>query len=126
MNSGSENNFGNVCNLTYLNETMGGNKELIREILDIFLKQTPQDLQDVNDAVGNGDYLKIKAYSHKMKSSVSIVGISTAVTILQQMEDLGAKGEGIENIKELNERLNLICKQAINEIEREKLISYNR
>ena len=60
MNTESENNFGNVCNLTYLNETMGGNRELIREIPDIFLKQTPQELQEINDAVDNVDYLKSK------------------------------------------------------------------
>lgn len=120
MNTESENELGNICNLTYLNEMMGGNRELMVEILDLFLKQTPQELQDVKDAVDNGDYLKIKTYSHKMKSSVGIIGISAVLTILQQMEDLGAKGEGIENIKELNKKLNLICNQAINEIEKRK------
>jgi len=115
------NNFGeNICNLGYLSETMAGEKHLIKEIIDIFLKQFPEELQCINDAIKKTDYALIKSIAHTMKSSVLIIGISSVVPVLQEIEDLGRTAVNIEKIKELNQKLNVICMQAISEIEREK------
>src|ERR1035437_9355406 len=110
----------NICDLKYLTEMMGGKKSLIKEIIDVFLKQVPEELQSINDAILKTDYATIKNFAHTMKSSVSIMGISVLTPVLQEMEDLGAKSADIEKIKELNQKLNLLCKQAIEEIEIEK------
>ncbi len=116
----SEKNIDKVCNLNYITEIMGGDKHLIKEIIDVFLKQVPEELQSINDAIIKTDYAVIRKFAHTMKSSVSVMGITALTPVLQEMEDLGAKVTGIEKIKELNQKLNLICKQAIEEIESEK------
>ena len=110
----------NICNLTYLSELMGGKKHLIEEIMDVFLKQVPEELQSINDAIEKINYATIKGVAHTMKSSVSIMGISVLIPILQEMEDLGSNGTSIEKIKELNRKLILLCNQAIEEIKIEK------
>jgi len=110
----------NVCNLHYLTDMMEGKKHLIKGVMDAFTKQVPEELNSINDAVTKVNYMIIKNFAHTMKSSVSIMGISTLAAVLQEMEQLGAKQENIEKIKELNQTLNLICKQAIAEIEKEK------
>lgn len=110
----------NVCNFNYLSEMVNGKKNLITEIMDTFLKQIPQELQSINDAVLKKDYPLIKSLAHKMKSSVSIMGISSLTPVLQEMMELGEKATDIEKIKELNQKLNLICKKAMEEIEKEK------
>ena len=118
-------NIKNVCDLKYLTETMGGNKKLIKEIMDVFLKQVPKDLSGLNAAVIKADYPNIKSFAHTLKSSVSIMGISVLAPILYEMEEL-AKGAASpdsyrdEKIKKLNNQLNSICRQAIEEIEKEK------
>jgi HPt (histidine-containing phosphotransfer) domain-containing protein len=111
---------GNVCDLNYLSELMGGKKHLIEEIMDVFLKQVPEELQSINDAIEKINYAAIKGVAHTMKSSVSIMGISVLTPILQEMEDLGSNGTSIEKIKELNRKLILLCNQAIEEIKIEK------
>jgi HPt (histidine-containing phosphotransfer) domain-containing protein len=110
----------NVCDLNYLSELMGGKKHLIEEIMDVFLKQVPEELQSINDAIEKINYAAIKGVAHTMKSSVSIMGISVLIPILQEMEDLGSNGTSIEKIKELNRKLILLCNQAIEEIKIEK------
>src|ERR1035437_9402442 len=109
-----------VSNLGYLYETMGGNKKLIQEIMDVFLKQAPEELSALNKAVEKKDYTTIKNFSHTMKSSVSIMGITALADILKEMEELAKNSTNIEKIKLLNDTLNAICKQAIEEIEKEK------
>ena len=110
----------NVCDLKYLIEMMGFKKPLIKGIMDAFLKQVPEELECIHDAIEKRDYQIIRNFAHTMKSSVSIMGISTLTPILQEMEDLGASETNMEKIKELNEELNLICTQATQEIEKEK------
>lgn len=116
----SEKCIQNVCDLKYLSEIMGGKKQLIKEIMDVFLKQIPHELQFINEAILKTDYVTIKNFAHTMKSSVSIMGISRLTPVLQEMEDMGALSADIEKIKKLNQKLNLICKQALEEIEKEK------
>jgi HPt (histidine-containing phosphotransfer) domain-containing protein len=109
-----------VCNFKYLSDMMNGKKLLITGVMDVFLEQLPEELQSINKAVVKTDYATIKTFAHSMRSTVSIMGISVLGALLTEMEDLGASATGIEKIKELNQELNLICKQAIEETEKEK------
>lgn len=110
----------NMSDLSYLIDMMNGKKALIKGVIDDFLSQIPGELQNIDTAIKKTDFALIKKFSHSMKSSVSIMGISSATVILKEMEDLGAKELNIDKINELNQRLNLICQKAIEEIETEK------
>ncbi len=106
-----------VCDLLYLNEMVRGNKRLIKEIIDEFLTQVPEELEMINEAVSKEDYPIIKNVAHTMKSSLSIMGISVIIPVLQSIEELsGAKSE-IGRIRELSVTLNAICNQVIEELE---------
>ena len=122
IKSKSEKNIENVCDLGYLSETMNGEKHLVREIMDVFLMQIHVELRSINDAVAKTNYAIIKNFAHTMQSSVSMMGISILVPVLREMETLGASATDIKKIRELNTKLNLICNQAIEELEKEKLI----
>lgn len=110
-----------ICDLNYLSDLMGGKRHLINEIIDVFLKQVPEELQFMNEGITKVDYSIIKKFAHTMRSSVSVMGITSLTPVLQEMEDLGTKAINIGKIIKLNEKLNLICKQAIEEMEIEKL-----
>lgn len=119
ITSETQNKSNNVCDLKYLTEMMGGKKQLIKEIMDVFLKQVPEELQLLNDAIIKADYPTIKNVSHTMKSSISIMSISSVTPVLKQMQELAAKSSDMEKIKELNQNLNSICSRAIAEIKKE-------
>jgi len=115
-----KNNNKKICDLSYLEGMMGGKKHLIKGVIDVFLTQVPEELQMINDAVTKINYPVIKSFAHTMKSTVSIMGISMLTPVLQEMEVLGSAATDIEKIKELNQELNLMCLQAIEEIESAK------
>lgn len=120
IKSEAKKNTEKVSNLSYLSETMGGNKKLIKEIMDVFLNQVPEELSRLNKAVQETDFPTIRNFSHTMKSSVSIMGITALASILKEMEDLARNGTDIEKIRGLNQQLNTICEQAVKEIREEK------
>lgn len=109
-----------VFDLRYLSDMMGGKKNLIKEIIDAFLKQVPASVASLNDAVAKTDYPKIRSLAHTMKSSVSIMGISVLAPVLHDMEGFARDNRDIEKIRPLNDQLNLIVNQAIEEIKKEE------
>jgi PAS domain S-box-containing protein len=110
-----------VIHLDFLIESIGGKKEVIRETIDIFLSQVPEDIQLLNEAITQCDYPRIKNYAHKMKSTASLIGMYEVEPILAEMEHLGAEKKEIERIGTLNKTLNELCKQGVAEMEQERL-----
>jgi len=110
-----------ICNLQYLSNMVGGKKQVIKEIMEEFLKQIPVELQSINDAIAEKNFTVIKNFAHSMRSSVAIMDIAVLKPVLQEMENLALAAADMEKINELSVPLNLLCKQAIEEVEREKL-----
>ncbi len=109
-----------ICNLKYLSDMTGGKKQVIGEIIEAFLKQIPEEIKSINDAILITDYMTIKSYAHTMRSSASVMGISEITPVLEEIEDLATRLTGIEKINELNVKLNIICNAAIDELQKEK------
>lgn len=110
-----------VCDFKYLIGIVNGKTNLISGIMDVFLKQVPEELLSIKEAIKNTDYKTIRIYAHTMKSSVSIMGISSLKPVLKEMESHGIAEDNIEKIKRLNIKLNEICKKSFEEIKNEKL-----
>lgn len=110
-----------ICHIGYLSEIVGGKKDLIRGIMDAFLIQVSEDLPSIKDAISKTDFGSIKRLTHAMKSSASIMSITVAKPVLEEMEALGTSATNIERIMELDQSLELIYKQAVAEIEIAKL-----
>lgn len=120
-NNQTEQPTNKVCDLRYLSDMMGGKNNLITGVIDTFIKQIPEELNTISNAIENNNFPVIKSFAHTMKSSVSIMGITVLTPILIEMQTLGEKGINIERIKELNQTLQSIGNIAIEEIKKEKI-----
>ena len=105
-----------VADLIYLSTTMGGNKRLVKEIIDVFLKQAPEEISSLKGGINSRNHSMIKNSAHAMRSSASIMGISSAVSLLQQIKELAQSGEPIDDIREISDKVTKIIEQAVVEI----------
>ena|GEM_PF-963738 len=110
-----------VCNFMYLSEIVNDKTHLIIRIMDAFLRQVPGELRLLNEALKLPDYPAIRRNAHTMMSSVSIMGITSLNNVLKEIEKLAKSETEIEKIKMQAKTLDIICKQAIKEIEKEKI-----
>jgi PAS domain S-box-containing protein len=110
-----------IVNLDFLIKSMRGKKEVIRDTIDIYLAQMPEDSLILNDAVEKMDYSLIKRYAHRIKSTVSLMGIVEMEKILEELEELSAQKEDDEKIRLLHSVFVQLEKRAIEEINIEKL-----
>jgi len=105
-----------LIDLSYLDEMMNGNKTLIREILDLFLQQVPEELTKINSAIAQTNYAMIKTLAHSMRSSFSVLDVASLTPILQEMEDLSSKSTDLPRIQLLNSSLQILTLRAIEEV----------
>ncbi len=122
INIEPNNQIETVCDFNYLSRLMGGKTHLIKKMMETFLVQVKEELKSMNDALIKKDYVSTENLAHTMKSTVSIMEMSTALPILQEMEALGTETTCSDSYRDeklttLNLKLDAICKKAFVEIE---------
>jgi PAS domain S-box-containing protein len=110
-----------LINLDFLVESMRGKKDVIRETLDMYLSQMAVDSIVLRDAVAEMNFPLIKQYSHRMKSTVSLVGITELEKILDELESLSIQKQGEMKIRSLHDSFVQLEKMAADQISAEKV-----
>ena len=68
---------------------VGGDEELLREIAQIFLDESPNSLARLRAAAGAGDADAIETAAHTLKGSVGNFGAETARAAAFRVEEIG-------------------------------------
>jgi signal transduction histidine kinase/HPt (histidine-containing phosphotransfer) domain-containing protein len=104
-----------VINLSYLREISMGDPEFEQTIIQQFIIQVPEELKDLEEAIGAGDAKGVKAVAHTMKSSVSYLGVNTRLfPALHRLETRAINADRIE-LEQDFEEVRTVCMQAIEE-----------
>lgn len=90
----------NTINVTYLEEVCGGSKEIIREMVDIFLGQVPEFYSEMKILLDDKKYHDLGLLAHKAKSSVAIMGMNYLASKLKELEIIAKAGEKVETYEE--------------------------
>jgi two-component system, sensor histidine kinase and response regulator len=72
---------------------VGGDIELLREVVGLFLDDYPQSLDMIRDAVARGDQSSLERHAHSLKGSVSTFGAQEAYDAAMALETQGRTGD---------------------------------
>jgi signal transduction histidine kinase/DNA-binding response OmpR family regulator len=94
--------------LDYLKEITDGNKEFIKEMIEIFLKESPVMIEKMSVAFSQKNWVVLSNVAHKYRSSCLVMGMNNAAKIAGNIEyynyeikrDLREVEEGIKLIEE--------------------------
>ena len=64
-----------LTDLSYLKEMSGNDYSIIKEMIDIFIEQVPEFLDEVSNSFESQDLQALGAVAHKAKSSVRTMGM---------------------------------------------------
>ena len=78
----------------------GDNDEFLREIVGIFLDDTPQRIAELDHSLAAGDVPTFTRAAHSIKGSSSNLGATGLRTVAEELEER-ARTEGIGNVREL-------------------------
>ena len=116
----SAKSFTQVIDFTEVEKISGGNKLFVKELADIFVSQIQTELSELEEALLNADFKKLKSTAHSMKSTVAYMGL---IEKLEEPLSFIEKTEESELTKnELIQKIDFVknvCLNAIKQLEAE-------
>ena len=106
-----------LINFKYLKDFAEGDDSFIKNMISIFLENTPETMAIILKSNKNDDIKTLKEEIHKLKSSISLLGISKASESIAIIENEIETNPLSEKRKEEVVYLNEICRLAIKELE---------
>jgi HPt (histidine-containing phosphotransfer) domain-containing protein len=70
-------------------ENAGGDESLLRDLLQIFLEESPKHLSHLEVAINDGDCGVVERVAHTLKGELGYLGLSEAVALARSLEQMG-------------------------------------
>ena len=106
-----------ITNLSYLEELGMGDDELLIDMVEMFLKNTPESIEKLRKYHSNEDWKKLAAEAHKLKPNLSYVGLDGAREIIIGVEDSAKNQPEPDKIAEMIDEVDAICNEAYEELQ---------
>ena len=110
-----------VIDLSYLREVASDNTEFMIEMIDIFLAQTPGYIDQLTTAIDQKDWSKMAELSHKIKPTMSFMGVESAKNALGEIELKSREQIDYEWIVEEYNKLKAVFKIMLVKLEEKKI-----
>jgi signal transduction histidine kinase/DNA-binding response OmpR family regulator len=106
-----------LVNLDYLHELSGNDPDFERQILEQFIIQAPQELEEMERSFEAGDFDQLRRVAHSLKSTIGYVGLSGHLNVhLQWIEDQAADNS-TAGVADAIQQVKTGCAQAVVELE---------
>lgn len=93
-------NLHKITNLEYLVGLSRGDNKFVNKMLNVFLEETPAEVDNLEQSIQQKNFEAIKAVAHKLKSTIPFVGLDSVIgKEIDQIESLAAKGKDYEIIQ---------------------------
>jgi PAS domain S-box-containing protein len=108
-----------IIDLTYLQEASGNNKNFLKEMIGIFLTQTPDLIASLHKTSKAEDWVEFRKIMHKLKPTITMMGIHKLEPEVVNIDNAVKKGIEIEKLPAMLERFENLCNQAYLELKAE-------
>jgi HPt (histidine-containing phosphotransfer) domain-containing protein len=113
-----------VSNLDYLNDLSKGNPDFVKEMIDIFLEDNLEELQNLEKHIQQKNYSLIQEVAHKMRSTIAFVGLDRIIeNDLLEIEQLAHIRSDLHKIEAFFLKVKTVCERAAQELKSEFEVS---
>ena len=92
----------------------------MKEMINLYLEQTPPLIKAMNQSVQNRDWPMLQSSVHKMIPSFSIMGISTEFeNMAKQIQEYAHKQQETDDLVFLTTKLEAVLNQSLIELQEE-------
>ncbi len=103
-----------LTDLKWLNEMSGGDKNLIIEMIKLFIDIVPGTIADFNKNLAETNWEGLRNIAHKYSTQVSYMGINSIIADVKNVEIYSLKQQNIEVIRKLIHKINSVSVEAVN------------
>ncbi len=105
--------------LTYLKELANGSNQFMTEMLTLFITQTPEAVENLEKYLQDKDWKSLRGVAHKMKPSISFVGLKEIEDDVRTVEELAMNETNLERLPVLISKIKQVCTEGIEELKME-------
>lgn len=95
-----------IISLDIINKSMMGNSDLIKQLVDMYITQSPIDFETLREAIQTGDKVLIRERAHHIKPTMQYIGASNLQDEFQKIETLAKEDAPLAEIEELFNQIN--------------------
>jgi HPt (histidine-containing phosphotransfer) domain-containing protein len=89
-----------------------GDRQLLREVIDLFLQDCPRLTKGIREAIDGRDAGELKRGAHKLKGCIGYLGADDAVQLAYRLECMGEAGK-LEGAPECFRELLEVVEQVV-------------
>lgn len=108
-------------NLSYFEKFADGDKSFIKEMMKMFIKETPEIISQLNHLYKNQNWQELKILAHKFSPRLSYIGMDETMNIVSTLEKYALNEDLRKKIPELLKIINTDCKIVLEELEKDFL-----
>jgi HPt (histidine-containing phosphotransfer) domain-containing protein len=114
----SNNEAKKITNLDYLVDLSKGNKVFVKEMIEIFLSENPEEIKSIEKGISEKNYELIKATAHKLRSTIPFIGLDKLIeNEVEEIETLAAAQGDIREIEKRFLKIKEMCEKACWELQ---------
>ena len=99
-----------------LKEVADGNNELIFDLVDLYIEQAPKFYAQLEDLIEKKDHQALGKLAHKIKGSLSTIGITTLAKEMKEFEQKAKANTNTNQYRSYVNRYKEISREAIVEL----------
>ncbi len=109
-----------LTDLSYLLELAAGSTDFMKEMIDVFLQQTPPAIDTLKKYLEAGNYEELGILAHRMKPGIGFVGISRLKETMEMIENYSETKTHLDRIPTLVHKAEQLCMHALDELREER------
>lgn len=107
---------GTVTNLKYLKSICDGDTKFMKDMIETFVSTTPSTINEMQNWSNKADWELVGKLAHKMKPSITFVGLEQAKAIIKDLEESGKNNVNTDKIPSKINQLGELCQKAFKEL----------
>lgn len=108
-----------LYSLKYLRDGSDGDEEFLKSMIAMFVESTPVALNSMKEGLLQSDWDRIRQEAHKLRSHLRYFGMIKAAVLTEEIERTATNNPTELVLKELLEKVDLICSSCIRQLSEE-------
>jgi HPt (histidine-containing phosphotransfer) domain-containing protein len=94
-------NTDGLTNLNYLNTISNNDSKFVKEMVSTFINSIPSSIKKMENNLENKDLQTVGLIAHKIKPSISFMGIDSLKQTVLDIENMGKANKDYKDLKKL-------------------------
>jgi HPt (histidine-containing phosphotransfer) domain-containing protein len=108
-----------IIDLSYLKQLSNGDNNFIKEMIEVFMVQTPEAMDNLQKHLLNNDWKMVRAVAHKIKPSMAFVGLNDIQKKMNTVEEYAETETHLDELPEMIEEIKVVIDRAMKELKEE-------